>query len=83
MSKHIVDNTWCMTTSYTKIGDSRFSRSGDMVTSVKIENGSFNDSSFSRSRDITEAAKFTRGSAIAEEPRDELRQLKYYGRFFD
>ena len=25
----------------------------------------------------------TRGSAIAEEPRDALRQLKYYGRFFD
>ena len=24
----------------------------------------------------------TRGSAIAEEPRDALRQLKYYGRFF-
>ena len=24
---------------------------------------------------------FTRGSAIAEEPRDALRQLKYYGRF--
>ena len=23
----------------------------------------------------------TRGSAIAEEPRDALRQLKYYGRF--
>ena len=23
----------------------------------------------------------TRGSAIAEEPRDTLRQLKYYGRF--
>ena len=25
--------------------------------------------------------KHTRGSAIAEEPRDALRQLKYYGRF--
>ena len=25
----------------------------------------------------------TRGSAIAEEPRDALRQFKYYGRFFD
>ena len=25
----------------------------------------------------------TRGSAIAEEPRDARRQLKYYGRFFD
>ena len=25
----------------------------------------------------------TRGSAIAEEPRDALGQLKYYGRFFD
>ena len=25
--------------------------------------------------------KKTRGSAIAEEPRDALRQLKYYGRF--
>ena len=25
--------------------------------------------------------KITRGSAIAEEPRDALRQLKYYGRF--
>ena len=25
--------------------------------------------------------KITRGSAIAEEPRDVLRQLKYYGRF--
>ena len=25
--------------------------------------------------------KNTRGSAIAEEPRDALRQLKYYGRF--
>ena len=25
--------------------------------------------------------KTTRGSAIAEEPRDALRQLKYYGRF--
>ena len=27
------------------------------------------------------AASKTRGSAIAEEPRDALRQLKYYGRF--
>ena len=26
-------------------------------------------------------ALWTRGSAIAEEPRDTLRQLKYYGRF--
>ena len=25
--------------------------------------------------------EYTRGSAIAEEPRDALRQLKYYGRF--
>jgi len=25
----------------------------------------------------------TRSSATAEEPRDTLRQLKYYGRFFD
>ena len=28
-----------------------------------------------------ECQKLTRGSAIAEEPRDALRQLKYYGRF--
>ena len=27
------------------------------------------------------SAKTTRGSAIAEEPRDALRQLKHYGRF--
>ena len=26
-------------------------------------------------------SEMTRGSAIAEEPRDALRQLKYYGRF--
>ena len=30
---------------------------------------------------ITRLTKRTRGSAIAEEPRDALRQLKYYGRF--
>ena len=30
--------------------------------------------------ELKEARK-TRGSAIAEEPRDALRQLKYYGRF--
>ena len=29
------------------------------------------------------ATQETRGSAIAEKPRDALRQLKYYGRFFD
>jgi len=27
---------------HTKFGDSRFSRSGDMITGVKIENGSCN-----------------------------------------
>jgi len=27
------------------------------------------------------AMRYTRGSANAEEPRDALRQLKYYGRF--
>jgi len=30
-----------------------------------------------------ERQKLTRGSAIAEEPCDALRQLKYYSRFFD
>ena len=30
---------------------------------------------------VPECQKLTRGSAIAEEPRDALRQLKYYGRF--
>ena len=30
---------------------------------------------------ITQLEFLTRGSAIAEEPRDALRQLKYYGRF--
>ena len=30
---------------------------------------------------VPECRKLTRGSAIAEEPRDALRQLKYYGRF--
>ena len=29
----------------------------------------------------TSLRETTRGSAIAEEPRDALRQLKYYGRF--
>ena len=29
----------------------------------------------------TATSRYTRGSAIAEEPRDALRQLKYYGRF--
>ena len=31
---------------------------------------------------ITVNNPLTRGSAIAEEPRDALRQLKYYGRFW-
>ena len=32
---------------------------------------------------VAECPKLTRGSAIAEEPRDALCQLKYYDRFFD
>ena len=31
--------------------------------------------------DVQRYQTHTRGSAIAEEPRDALRQLKYYGRF--
>ena len=38
---------------------------------------------FYQKNDIKGTQSKTRGSAIAEEPRDALRQLKYYGRFFD
>ena len=37
----------------------------------------------SKDKVMTIQIRLTRGSAIAEEPRDALRQLKYYGRFFD
>ena len=36
---------------------------------------------YSPKLDHPSVAYDTRGSAIAEEPRDALRQLKYYGRF--
>jgi len=49
---------------HTKFGYIRFSRSGDIIAYVKIENGPFgpNHSSFSRSRDMIGAHQNLNGS---------------------
>jgi len=46
---------------YTKIGDSRFSHSGDMITSVEIESGSSCDPGYTSFRDAlsTESSDLT------------------------
>ena len=46
-----------------------------------FEHNFYNNNNDSNTNVSTDNTIKTRGSAIAEEPRDALRQLKYYGRF--
>ena len=48
---------------------------------IKIRNSGLDQYGAQRFGRLIFATIKTRGSAIAEEPRDALRQLKYYGRF--